>query len=377
MLRTMAKGLVQAGVQVDVATTDDDGPNRAVVPLGSATVEDGVQYHYFPRQVRFYTFSWSLTRWLRQHVKDYDLVHIHALFSYAAIPAAYFANRAGVPYIVRPLGVLNRWGMKNRRAWLKKLSLRIIERRIIEAAAVMHYTSEQERVEAAELGITQRSVVIPNPVEIPGDLEMLKRGEFRKGFHVHSNRLVVLFLSRLDPKKGLDILLPAFALVVKTFPNIALVLAGDGEPEFVESLKKETVRLKIGSQVVWAGFLNGDEKWQALMDADLFVLPSYSENFGISVVEAMACGLPVIVTDQVAIHREIAQANAGFVSACEIDQIARSLLKVVTSDALRKTMSVNATRVVQKQFATSEIVLRLTAAYRALHYRAGDGCVFR
>src|SRR5262249_32671167 len=142
MMRTIARGLSQTGLEVHVATTDDNGPNRLNVPLGVPQREDSATFWYFPRQTRFYTFSWPLTRWLAKHIEDFDLVHIHALFSYAALPAALLARRAGVPYIVRPLGTLNRWGMQNRRRWLKKLSFRLIESHIVAGAAGVHYTCE-------------------------------------------------------------------------------------------------------------------------------------------------------------------------------------------------------------------------------------------
>src|SRR5205823_528444 len=114
---------------------------------------DGVTHWYFPRQTRFYQFSRPLHRWLSRYVRSYDLLHIHALFSYAPVSAAFTALQSNVPYIIRPLGTLNRWGVKNRRPWLKKLSLSLIERRILGGAAALHYTSEQERLEAAEVGI--------------------------------------------------------------------------------------------------------------------------------------------------------------------------------------------------------------------------------
>src|SRR5437867_10107428 len=109
VVRTMARSLVQAGLAVDVVTTDDNGPDRLKVVNSKPVIENGVRYWYFRRQTRFYTFSWPLTRWLAQHVREYDLVHIHALFSYAAIPAAYLAKRWQVPYVVHPVGVLNQW----------------------------------------------------------------------------------------------------------------------------------------------------------------------------------------------------------------------------------------------------------------------------
>src|SRR5205823_3290799 len=158
MVRTLARGLAERGVESHVATTDDNDPWRLDVPCGEPVLNQGVTYWHFRRQSHFYTFSWPLTNWLARNVGKYDVVHIHALFSYAAIPAAYWAHRCGVPYLVRPLGTLNRWGMAHRRPALKKLSFEVIERRILQEAALIHFTSEQERVEAIDLDIRTRSV---------------------------------------------------------------------------------------------------------------------------------------------------------------------------------------------------------------------------
>ena len=113
-MRTLARGLTRAGVDVQIATMDDDGPGRLDVPLERPVEEEGATYWYFRRQTRFYSVSWPLTRWLAGRVANFDLVHIHALFSYAAVPASIFARTRGVPYIVRPLGTLNRFGMERR-----------------------------------------------------------------------------------------------------------------------------------------------------------------------------------------------------------------------------------------------------------------------
>ena len=222
MVQTMARGLSRVGLEVHVATTDDNGRERLDVPHGVPVVTEGVTYWYFPRQTRFYTFSWPLSRWLARHVREYDVVHIHALFSYAAIPAAFWSSHYGIPYIVRPLGTFNRGGVRNRRPWLKTLSLRLIEQRVLSAAAVVHYTSEQERLEAAELGIVDRSVVIPNAVDMTLTPSGSGVGRFRARCPHLADRRIMLFLSRLDVKKGLDLLLPAFARVRTQYPQAAL-----------------------------------------------------------------------------------------------------------------------------------------------------------
>lgn len=361
-VRMMARTCAEAGLDVDVATTDDNGKGRMNVSYPNPVVENGVTYQYFPRQTRFYTCSWPLTRWLANHVIDYDVVHIHALFSYPAIPAAYSARRYGVPYIVRPLGVLNRWGMENRRQYLKRISYCMIEKHILAGAAAIQYTSEQEKLEALELGIRQKSVVIPNSAEIPTS-DSLTCGRFRAQYPQLADRLVILFLSRLDPVKGLDILLPAFAKVRAEYSKATLVIAGKGESDFERDLQQQAIRLGIASHVLWVGFLTGEQKWAALADADIFVLPSYSENFGLVVVEAMASGLAVVISDRVGIHREISDAHAGVTVPCKIDAVAHALGELVEHEEDRAEMTANGRRLVQTKFSPETVTEALVALY--------------
>lgn len=369
-IRTMTRGLAQAGVRVDIATTDDNGPERLLVPYNTPITEEAVTHWYFRRQTRFYTFSWPLTQWLRRHICDFELVHIHALFSYPAVAAAYWAGRRGVPYIVRPLGVLNRWGMQNRRSLMKKLSFCLVESGILSRAAAVHYTSEQERLQAAELGVQQRPVIVPNAADVPVEINSYTPGRFRARYPQLAERVLILFLSRLDPVKGLDLLLPAFAQVRAQLPQIMLVLAGNGEPNFTVHLRHEAARLGIASDIFWAGFLAGGEKWAAMADADVFALPSYSENFGLAVVEAMASGCSVVVSDQVAIHREIAQAHAGLVVPCEIDSLARALVTVLTDNELRRKMGSNGKRLAQNHFSVQAVTQDLIELYTRVTHSA-------
>ncbi len=320
-------------------------------------------YWYFPRQTKFYTFSWPLTCWLAQRIHHYDLVHIHALFSYAALPAAYWARRYNIPYIVRPLGVLNRWGVKNRRPYLKKLSFSVIEKHILNNAAAIHFTSEQECLEAAELGVKNRSVIIPNAHETPVDSSVTGVG-LRTLFPQLRDRQIILFLSRIDKKKGLDILLPAFAETQKKHPATVLVIAGSGETAFIAHLRRVAARLGIGSKISWPGFLGGNDKQATLAEADLFVLPSYSENFGVAAVEAMAAGLPVIVSNQVAIHREIAASRAGIVVPCSVPDLVGALDTLIGDAGLRSRMGRNGRNVVRTKYSVEAATEDLLTLYR-------------
>lgn len=360
VIRTMARSQAGQGLEVHVASTDDNGPERLDTSLSPSFTERGVKYWLFPRQTRFYTFSLPMTAWLWKHAVDYDVIHIHALFSYSSIAAAWCAKRAGVPYIVRPLGTLNHWGMNHRRPWLKKLSFRLIESWILRNAVAVQYTSEQEVNEAGQLNVPHLALLVPNPVDLPKP--RTSRGEFRSLFPNLAGKTIVLFLSRLDAKKGIDLLLPAFARIRVNHPEAVLVLAGNGDPELVEGLQQQAGRLGLGDGLLWAGFLEGAKKQNAYADADIFVLPSYSENFGVAVVEAMGAGLPAVVSDQIGIHDQIAAAGAGIVVGCVVEQIESALVKLIEDVGLRARMGENALRFAQR-FAPQEVALQLTNMY--------------
>jgi len=364
-VRAIAQGLVNHGIAVDIATTDDNGTGRLIVPLGQSVVEDGVTYWYFRRQIPFYTVSWPLSRWLAVHVEEYDVLHIHALFSFSATVGAFWAARRGIPYLVRPLGVLNNWGMRNQRPLLKELSLHLIERRMLAHAAAVHFTSEQERCEAELAAPGTRSVVIPNPVASLGADEKPSAEPFLTRHPDLAGRRVILFLSRVDPIKGLDLLLNGFARIRTVFPDAVLVIAGNGEESFLARLHDQAQRLGMQRDVIWTGFRDNAAKRTAFAAADVFVLPSYSENFGIAVVEAMANGLPVIVSDRVAIHHEVAQAKAGLVVRCDANEVQQALVQMLSSQSLRDQMARNARRLA-REYSPAMVTERLLETYQSL-----------
>jgi glycosyltransferase involved in cell wall biosynthesis len=360
----IATALSGAGLTVDIATTDDDGGERLDVPLNVPFNRQGANYFCFKRQTHFYKFSWPITRWLAANVSNYDLVHIHALFSYATCAAAFHAKRARVPYIVRPLGALNHWGMLNRRRRLKALSFRIIESRILGNAAAIHYTSEQERMEATQAGVTATGAVVPLGIDV--DAQAGDRDLFLQSFPQAAGRRIILFLSRIDPKKGLDILLSAFVRVRQQDSSTLLVIAGDGKPELVRDLKALSRRLGIASDILWPGFLSGSHKAAALAAAAVFVLPSYSENFGIAPVEALAAGLPCVISDQVGIADDVQTARAGLVVPCQPAALAEALLDAVRDQALRDSMSSNARSLARYKFSIDAMARSLVSLYESV-----------
>ena len=362
----IACALGQAGVHVEIATTDDDGPNRRLnIPLGERVDRDGYAVRYFRKQTEFYKVSLGFRKWARRHADEYDLLHIHALFSHTSIAAAHAARRARVPYLIRPLGVLNRWGMPNRRRLLKSLSFRFIEQPVLRHAAAIHYTACAEQIEATQSGVTAPPAVVPLGIDVRQFQNLQGPDRFWMKFPQTRGREFVLFLSRLDAKKGLDLLLPAFAKRSK-FPQVLLVIAGPGEEAYVRNLREQAARLGIADAIVWAGFLDSLDKLAAFAAATLFVLPSHSENFGIALVEALAAGLPCITTTGVAISDHVQRCDAGLVAPCDASAIAVALQRILGDSQLRMRLGANAHRLAAERFSLVTMGLALHGEYQRI-----------
>jgi glycosyltransferase involved in cell wall biosynthesis len=351
-LRVIERAVAAEGIDVETATTDADGSGRMVGKLLEVPVqEEDVVRRYFRRDTVFYKVSLQFRRWLRKHVADYDIVHIHALFSFVSTIAARAAWRSGVPYVVRPLGVLGEYGMTTRRPTLKRVSLRLIEQPILERAAAVHFTSDLERREADALGCAMRSVVIPLAVPM---------SEMKNDVAPASATPYVLFLSRLDPKKNVEGLLRAFALLVRE-DGLQLVVAGGGEIAYVQALRALAEHLGVASAVRWTGHVTGAAKEELLLGAHAFALPSYSENFGMAAAEALAAGIPCVLGQGVALAQRVQEREAGVMVSPDPEAIASGLRKVLSS--ARAGMAANARALAREEFSVAVMGRRLRKLY--------------
>jgi glycosyltransferase involved in cell wall biosynthesis len=254
--------------------------------------------------------------------------------------------------------------MENRRRLLKQLSFRFVEQRILTNAVAIHYTSRQEKLEAEQAGVTTTPVVIPLGIDTSVfQTAVTAAAGFYERFPSAAERRIILFLSRLDPKKGLDILLHAFREVQRAHPASLLVIAGDGDREFVASLKELAAELGIAEQVLWAGFLAGDAKIEAFRAAALFALPSYSENFGLALVEAMSSGLPCVVSDQVGVAPDVEEFHAGLVVPCKAEALASALKQLLADTELRRRCGENALRLANARFSSEAMTGSLVRLY--------------
>jgi len=357
-VRALARGLAARGVDVTVATTNAAGGDTLDVPLDVAVIDDGVAYRYFPRSVPgAWKFSWPLTRWLWSNAATYDVVHVHALFSYATIPACRAAAHAPVPYVLRPLGTLSEWSLGHRR-WKKRPYYALLERSHLEAASAIHATSDAEASDVARLGFGARARVIPLGVDVD------RRPRTRDALQQRPLRL--LFLSRLHPKKNVPLLLRAMAATVDTTRLVELTIAGDGAREYREELERLAGRLGLDGRVRFVGHVEGDVKRTLLDEADCFALPSAHENFGLAVAEALGAGLPVIVTPGVALSSRVASAGAGLVIAPDARALAGAIAWAADNPGALIEMGERAWRLARRELSWERSCAMLSELYDEL-----------
>jgi glycosyltransferase involved in cell wall biosynthesis len=325
----MVSALCQAGIDAEILTTNDHGENLLNVELHQRIIYKGAPTWIFPRYspsihpIREFAFSQSFTIWLWRHISEYDLVHIHAIFSYPSTVAMTIARMQNVTYIVRPLGQLCNWSLQQS-PQKKYIYLRLIERSNLENACALHVTSCQEQSELNELKINCSNFVIPHGLQVSSLLTNASQ-RLREHFQLPLDERVVLFLSRLHPKKGLEYLIQSLASL--SDQRFTLIIAGHGDKLYEKHIHQFLEEHNLQDKTILTGFVEGELKQLLLQGADLFALTSHSENFGIAVLEALAAGTPVLITPSVALATEVEQYGLGYVVSQEITAIANALIK--------------------------------------------------
>jgi glycosyltransferase involved in cell wall biosynthesis len=350
--------LLRDGVAVQIATTDADGPTRLAVPHAIAVDWAGVPIVFFARQwSEAFKCSMPLARWLMKHVAEFDLVHVHAVFSHACLAASGACRRHHVPYVVRPLGTLDPWSLQQKR-FRKRVLWKLGGQRMLEGAAAIHYTTASEKRLAEETLRLQRGVVIPLGVD-----EALFAHPREKA---PGAPRYVLVLGRLHPKKGIETFVEVFLAVTGRLPEWRLVIAGDGDPGYVAGLRAMVARMDVDGRVIFNGWLAGAAKTAALGEAALVALPSRQENFGLVVAEALACGTPVLVSSHVNLADEIARTNAGWVVPLDRGALHETLASILQSEAERQRRGQAGRELAMASFRWKTIAARTTELYRSL-----------
>lgn len=304
-----ARYLLQMGYSVEVLTLDaPDAPFlRDILPLKVHAVGPGRgRFGYGP----------GLRRWLVENVSAYDHVFVHGLWQYHGIGTARVLWSLNKPYYVFAHGMLDPWfkeryPLKHLKKWIYWL---IAEYWVLRRAKFVLFTTEEERIRSRDsfclYHVNERVVSYgtSEPPHVSPEIVEQVRHEVKGG----RGGRIVLFLGRIHPKKGCDLLIRAFA-AARRLSEIQLVMAGPVEQAYKDQLTELALGLGVADDIVWLGLVTGDRKWALLRVADVFMLPSHQENFGVAVAEALGSGLPVVISDKVNIWREVLDDGAGLV----------------------------------------------------------------
>lgn len=380
----MTRELVKQGHDVTVMTTNMDGPNVLDVPLERPVHMDGVKVWYFPVQrPRWWYYSRPLASALRKHVEQFDIVHIHSIFLWPTSVASFWCRRRRVPYLLRLAGSLNPANFfKSYAGWpesilsrtKKRIYLNTIGRWDLGCASALHFTSRSEMDESSYVWKPRSSsCVLPLGVDLPMNVTEASSVQLRLQHPQLKGKKIVLFLSRLDPVKGMDILVPAMAKLAARRSDFAFVIAGSGTDTYEAEVVSLINNHGLEDRTLLLGMVEGVDKWAVLSQADVFVLPSYSESFGIAVVEAFSTGLPVVISDKVDIHQEVNAGGAGIVTNLDVNNVAEAIDRLLSDQKLRSTMGTAGMDLARGSYSWERSVGNIVREYKKIISLTTDG----
>jgi len=289
-----------------------------------------------------------------------DVCHLHGIWEPLLLLVAQAARRLHRPYVVAPHGMLDPWSLRQKK-WKKRLALVLGVRAMLNQASLIHVLNIDEQRLLAPLKLTSASAIIPNGMFLeelnPPPDPWLFRAQFGR-------RPYVLFLSRLHYKKGLDVLVDAFAALSDRYPNTDLVIAGPDDG-MLSAVQRQAQARELSHRVHLVGPLYGAMKWSALAGAACFCLPSRQEGFSVAILEALACGVPVVISDQCHFP-EVSDVGAGFITPVQADAVAAAIGNVVEVAVRQKSMGEAGRRLVEERFTWSRVAELCLTHYKRL-----------
>lgn len=360
-----AQALGKLGIDIDIVTTNANGLEDLDVPLRTWLNQKLYRIQYFPRwHIGDYKLSTSLTKWLFNNVTNYDLVHTIAVFSYPVSITHLACKTHNIPYINSPHGMLEPWALSYK-SWKKKLYYNVVEKTALDNASAIQMLNQAEAQNAKPLNLKAPLFIVPNGINCQ-EFELQHNPEtFYEQFPHTRGKTLVLFLGRIDPKKGLDLLAPAFAKALAKFDNAHLIVAGLDTTGFLPTVQNYFAEEGCLNNVTFTGMLTGAMKYAALAAASIYVAPSYSEGFSMSVLEGMASGLPCIITKGCNFP-EAANNQAAFVVDIESSAIANALIDCLSNPEQAKIMGERARQLVFEKYTWDKVACQMQEVYSCL-----------
>jgi glycosyltransferase involved in cell wall biosynthesis len=360
----LCETLVEKGsCKVTVLSTTANGKEELPVYKNAPKKVDGVDVYYFPRWTKDHSqLSPALLWYLFRNARRFDAIHIHSWWNLSVLLAVFVCMLRGVKPILSPHGMLSPFTITGR---FKPLFHRFIGKKLLKRT-LLHTTSEQEAAECLAL--------IPNweYINLPNFLDLINLPNTHKkdlNPTPHNATFKLLFLSRLHQKKGVELLFDALAKVPFDW---SLTMAGGGETDYLNQLKKQSENLHIDSKINWVGWVNAAERLAAFESADLLVLPSHNENFALVVIESLAVGTPVLVSKYVGLSDYVLEKKLGWVCDTTVESVCEKLIESYTQAAQRAHISAHSSAQIHEDFDPSVLVTKYVKMYKKMSLKPLD-----
>lgn len=351
----LSEQLVKAGFSTEVFATTANGKDELPVIPGERMMVDGVAVTYFKRITKDHShYSPALFNAMRNDVKNFNLIHIHAWWNLISVFSCLIALKRKVPVLLSPRGTLSPYSFQNKNIGIKWALHHLLGKQLLKKCHI-HATSQREAEAIQRLFQPKSIIILPNFVKLPGEIVRFKTAS--------SQIFKILFFSRIEEKKGLDLLLNALPAVSIPY---TLTIAGDGDENFVNALKKIAQDKQLGANINWIGFQN-ENKFELLQAHDLFVLPSYDENFGNAVIESLSVGTAVLISEQVGLADYVIKNGLGWICQTNAASISNAINDIAKNHGPElKRISKDAPVIIYDDFSEDNLVKKYIAMYEQL-----------
>jgi glycosyltransferase involved in cell wall biosynthesis len=365
----LAESIGKLGVNVDVVATNANGEKTLDVDLNQWIIQNHYRVRYFS-YLNFidYKFTLSMSQWLFSNVSSYNLVHTHAIFSYPVLVAYWMCQLHKIPYIATPHGMLEPWALAYK-IWKKKLYFNWLEKPALQKASAIQMSAATEAEGIKNLGLKPPLVIVPNGIHREDFASLPDPEIFDQQFPETRNKRLIIFLGRIDPKKGLDLLAPAFAQAYQKFPDTHLIVAGPDNTGFLPTAESYFIKAGCSHAVTFTGMLTGNIKYAALAAAKIYVAPSYSEGFSMSVLEGMAAGLPCVITTGCNFP-EAGEAEVAIIVNIDVGSIAKAIIQLLEDDQQAQNMGYRARQFILDNYTWDKIALKMVSVYENIISRS-------
>ena len=366
-IHSLNKYLVKRGIEVDVYTTNAGIEEKSSISDNYWNNLDNVKIKYFNfLGYDQYNLSPFLLVQLLKNVIQYDLIHVSLVWNFTVFSASIASILRKKPYIISPRGTLNYEAINIKSRNKKFFYFKLIAQHYLKRASAIHFTTEDEKENVLNhLKLNNRNFIVPNGIDIEEYKQLPQAGSFKKKYPLLMNSKYILFLGRIHYKKGLDLLAKAFGELSRIYPDLYMVVAGP-DNSYQKELEKMLRELHVFERVVFTGLLSGVDILEAYTDAELFVLSSYSENFGMTVIEAMACGTPVVISNMVGIHREVKDNNAGIITENKVESLVDAMRSLLENRELSKKYSDNGKQFVARYYDIDKVADMMIREYEKI-----------